>query len=330
MSNKCTPECTIGLAHCQSTGSNQSSTGASHGVFHFLRNSIIAKQILASSIGSAVAVIALNPINVVKVSLQSSSSQQKFAVDAMKEIINRKGVWSLWSGTSMGLLQALPNTAIYMTAYERAKVEVSALPFGNGLAGAMARFYAVSIMSPLELIRTLQLGGSEGSGFAIANRIIQQRGMIGLYRGWSNSILRDVPFSAIYWFSYEYLRVRYGSLFEYLAKGQTGREQIQNPNHMITFLAGASAGIAAAFVTHPFDVLKTQNQLISLLPADNTIVSTGERTKLTVSDNIGFSSLYKQGGIRSLFTGMTLRLMTVIPSSAIMVTIYEAVKTASD
>jgi hypothetical protein len=64
----------------------------------------------------------------------------------------------------------------------------------------------------------------------------------GLWRGYSATLLRDVPFSAIYWPCYEFLRP-------------------QRYNFVETFLAGAFAGTVASTVTLPMDVIKTRLQI---------------------------------------------------------------------
>lgn len=45
-----------------------------------------------------------------------------------------------------------------------------------------------------------------------------------------------------------------------------------------------------------------------------------------LTEKISLSSLYRNGGVRSLYRGLTMRLATVIPASAIMITTYEAIK----
>jgi len=111
-------------------------------------------------------------------------------------------------------------------------------------SGALARLWAVTLVSPLELIRTKM----QSQKMAIhqvrdALRItIKMQGVLGLWRGYSATLLRDVPFSAIYWPCYEFLRPQQYNFFE-------------------TFLAGASAGSVASAATLPMDVIKTRIQV---------------------------------------------------------------------
>ncbi len=87
--------------------------------------------------------------------------------DAFVKIVRSEGITSLWSGLSPTLVLAIPATVVYFTTYEQLrqmvqdqqKIEGS---FLNGhplwstslIAGGVARIWAVTLVSPLELIRT--------------------------------------------------------------------------------------------------------------------------------------------------------------------------------
>lgn len=87
--------------------------------------------------------------------------------DAFLKIGRQEGIRSLWSGLSPTLVLALPTTVIYFVAYEQFRVRMKdqylkmypnkdrKIPFTIPLlAGSSARTLAVSIVSPLELVRT--------------------------------------------------------------------------------------------------------------------------------------------------------------------------------
>jgi hypothetical protein len=138
----------------------------------------------------------------------------------------------------------------------------------------------------------------------------------------------------------------------------------------LTFISGASSGVLAAIITHPFDVLKTQQQLakaaaaaavassaapvgIPWTPAaavTTTTASAGSprlvpllqqaartllrgahpaATPLSLAAPplwVTLQELHRAEGLRGLYRGLSMRLLTVIPSSAIMVTVYEYLK----
>ena len=83
------------------------------------------------------------------------------------KIIKAEGVTSLWSGLSPTLVLAVPATVVYFTTYEqlrqliqdKQKIEGSFLSgqpvwWTSLVAGGVARIWAVTLVSPLELIRT--------------------------------------------------------------------------------------------------------------------------------------------------------------------------------
>ncbi|XP_022236905.1 solute carrier family 25 member 39-like, partial [Limulus polyphemus] len=76
--------------------------------------------------------------------------------------------------------------------------------------------------------------------------LVQLKGLLSLWRGLGPTILRDVPFSSIYWASYEHLKFRF---------------QMEQPGFWFSFTAGGTAGTVAAVLTLPFDVVKTHRQI---------------------------------------------------------------------
>lgn len=284
----------------------------------------LVTQMIASSTASVVSLILLNPLSVIKVYLQKPEYKdgRKYGILSVSRIIYKeKGFPGFYYGVRMGFAMSVPNVVLFMSSYEYCRDELSTLvqkhisPNNNtvlnerlsfvvpGVAGAIARMFSVSVIAPLELIRTIQTSGSESALPAILKRIISTNGLGGLYKGWIPTVLRDCPFSAIYWLSFENFKPR----FEKLMKSNKSAESNSN---MSTFLAGASGSFIAAFCTHPFDVLKTRSQL-ALMNA------TTETTTL-------YRSRLDQ--VASMYRGLSMRLMTVIPASALIVTIYERVK----
>lgn len=85
--------------------------------------------------------------------------------DAFSKIIRNEGALSLWSGLPPTLIMAVPATIIYFVSYEQLRVLFSdkytqitgvadqpvVIPL---VSGGLARLWAVTVVSPLELIRT--------------------------------------------------------------------------------------------------------------------------------------------------------------------------------
>lgn len=306
------------------------------------------RQVLASVVGSLMATITLNPINFVKVQIQNPSDALLKSYmnghgtisisDIIRHTIITRGASGFWSGAGVGLMQSLPSTAIYMSTYERLKFEISKSRVNSsidrknsydnfigtiysGLAAALARIVTVSAVAPIELIRTVKTGGSTESVVNIAKSIHKEFGVLGFYRGWASTILRDTPYSIIYWMVFETARpvLAVWSVFP-----STGDREVDTKDKeedefrkfpmAVNFCSAALSGFVAAVCSHPFDVLKTKQQLSS---------NANESSFKERSTWKGLVYLYKT---KSLFNGLSMRLATVIPAGSVMITVYEAVK----
>ncbi|KAL0197849.1 hypothetical protein M9458_006389, partial [Cirrhinus mrigala] len=79
---------------------------------------------------------------------------------------------------------------------------------------------------PLELVRTKM-----HELMVCIRSAVAQDGWLSLWRGWGPTVLRDVPFSALYWFNYELVKAQ---LCERYRAPQT--------SFTISFTAGAVSG----------------------------------------------------------------------------------------
>lgn len=250
-------------------------------------------------------------------------------IDAFVKIARSEGPMSLWSGLSPTLVLAVPATVVYFVTYENLRLLVKdrhggIQPYwGPLIAGAAARFWAVTLVSPLELIRT-KMQSRKVSYQEIRQALkslFHYHGVRGLFKGLGPTLLRDVPFSGIYWFHYE----KFKSM---LSPGV--------PSFGTSFVAGATAGSIAALATNPFDVVKTHQQIelgekeiYSGKGGRLTLHSFGFGQILTEPPGRGssmlktFHNIYSRYGISGLFTGLTPRLVKVAPACAIMISSFE-------
>ncbi|KAF1549728.1 Solute carrier family 25 member 39, partial [Eudyptula albosignata] len=239
-------------------------------------------------------------------------------LDAFVKITRYEGLRSLWSGLPPTLVMAVPATVIYFTTYDQLRDYLHARTGSRGhhiplLAGALARLGAVTVISPLELIRTKmqsrQLSYRE-LGVCIQSAVAQE-GWLSLWRGWGPTVLRDVPFSALYWFNYELVR-------EWLC----GQTRLNEATFMISFASGAISGTVAAVLTLPFDVVKTQRQ-IELGDSEVHPVAASKPS----STWLLMRRIRAESGTRGLFAGFLPRVIKVAPACAIMISTYEFGKT---
>ncbi|KAG8446956.1 hypothetical protein GDO86_014409 [Hymenochirus boettgeri] len=234
-------------------------------------------------------------------------------LDAFVKITRHEGLTSLWSGLPPTLVMAIPATIIYFTCYDQLR---DFLHYGLGyhgshiplIAGALARLGAVTVISPLELIRTKmqsqQLSYME-LGVCLRSAV-SQGGWLSLWKGLGPTVLRDVPFSALYWFNYELVK----------RKLSETKETAESP-FLVSFTAGAVSGAVAAILTLPFDVVKTQRQIE--LGNLELGTSRGQRSSTWGA----MRRIRTESGIRGLFAGFLPRVIKVAPACAIMISSYE-------
>ncbi|NXI70224.1 S2540 protein, partial [Anseranas semipalmata] len=238
----------------------------------------------------------------------------KGTLDAFVKIIQIEGIKSLWSGLLPTLIMALPTTVIYFTCYDQLS-EALKSRLGKDddhipvVAGSLSRFGSVTVVSPLELIRTrMQYRKlSYKQLYMCFSGKVARDGWLSLWRGWSSTVLRDVPFSAMYWYNYERFK-------KMMCKNVGAHE----PTFFITFTSGAASGSIAAVLTLPFDVVKTHRQTElweseTLKAPQRNCASTWTVMRKIVAKN----------GIAGLFAGIIPRLFKVAPACAIMISTYE-------
>ena len=116
----------------------------------------------------------------------------------------------------------------------------------------------------------------------------------------------------------------------------SGRERIRRrsrsrsrENHSATlvdsFIAGAGSGAVAAFVTTPFDVGKTRQQVVR-----HAADSVKDQVKAMRPEDMSMPRflfhIFQEQGMSGLFRGWAARCLKVAPACAIMISSYEVGK----
>ena len=277
-------------------------------------------------------------------------------LDAVTKLIRHEGVGSLWRGLSPQLLLSIPSTVVYFGAYDKLKMSLSSVTahptaspttakltsyvsmFSPLIAGTSARAITTIMVSPIELIRTRTQSLSHNTSmWAIARDEVRKGGIRSLWRGANPTLWRDVPFSAFYWTSYEWIKVRLlrQGMHRVSAVRRRGGDVDVAYQRMLmwtSFMAGASSGMIAAVFTHPFDLVKTRRQIemYNLSPSDPTATTksaSGSTPLKGRAETFGVLRLIvAEEGWRGLFTGLLARMSKIAPACAIMISTYELSK----
>lgn len=254
-----------------------------------------------------------------KCDLPSASPRFSNSIDAVVKIVRLEGIGSLWRGLASTLIMSVPNNAVYYALYDvlHARFREEAGSFTAPLlAAVLARFVTVSSVSPFELIRTKQQAGSTIGAWKIAkSEISQPGGILRLWRGLPPTLLRDLPFSAVYWSILEPLRAS-------IEMSTWVSPDVKKARIEATFFSGAIAGSIAAILTHPFDLIKTRRQ-IQLYELDPARQGLHEATTVPSSSISIIRTVIKEEGFFRLYSGLGARLGKIAPACAIMISAYE-------
>jgi solute carrier family 25 protein 39/40 len=283
--------------------------------------------------------------------------------DGLRKISQNEGLRTLWRGLSPTLAMAVPANVIYFAGYDwlrtaqespfRMTVSEPYIPL---VAGASARILAAIAVSPIEMFRTRMQAAKHTNTAAGHFRetldglreMVASQGVPSLWRGLTLTLWRDVPFSALYWWGYEYgrdaltdMRGRAearndGSEFhmgrgeERMQRRTRSRSREKHSSTLVdSFIAGAGSGAIAAFVTTPFDVGKTRQQVV-LHTAESLTQQAGAAVKTVRPEDMSIPRflwhIFQEQGTSGLFRGWAARCLKVAPACAIMISSYEVGK----
>lgn len=279
------------------------------------------------SIAGCIGATVVYPIDLVKTRMQAQKHKSMYdnSFDCFKKIIKNEGFKGLYSGLAAQLVGVAPEKAIKLTVNDLVR-KIGTDDFGKITmgweigAGMSAGACQVIFTNPLEIVKIrLQMQGGRSTKILgpgeiphkklSAGQIVKQLGAKGLYKGATACLLRDVPFSAIYFPTYANLKK---FLFGF---DPNDPNKVHKLDSWQLLLAGALAGAPAAFFTTPADVIKTRLQVES---KSHDIKYRG----ITHA----FSVILKEEGVGAFFKGSIARVFRSSPQFGFTLASYEVLQ----
>ncbi|XP_042351082.1 calcium-binding mitochondrial carrier protein Aralar1-like [Plectropomus leopardus] len=273
-----------------------------------------AYRFTLGAIAGATGATAVYPIDLVKTRMQNQRSTGSFvgelmyknSFDCAKKVLRYEGFFGFYRGLLPQLIGVAPEKAIKLTVNDFVRDKFTtqddtiALP-AEILAGGCAGASQVIFTNPLEIVKIrLQVAGEITTGPRVkALSVVRDLGFFGLYKGAKACFLRDIPFSAIYFPVYAHAKEKLAD-----EDGQLGALQL--------LTAGAIAGVPAASLVTPADVIKTRLQVAA---------RAGQTTYSGVIDC--FRKILREEGFRAFWKGAGARVFRSSPQFGVTLVTYE-------
>lgn len=297
------------------------------------------KDIMFGSTAGVLGKFVEYPFDTVKVRLQSQSTGPDAKPlngpqDAFKAAFRAPEgpIRSLYRGISAPLLGAAIETSSLFFSYRIAQdILIAAtpslrrqqsqapnsklsLPFTSLLAcGAASGAFTSLLLTPIELIKckmqvpiTPLMTKAPTAGQLIAN-VFRTQGILGFWYGQLGTLIRETGGSAAWFGSYEGLKILY-------LRFDKSLNSIEDVKVWQQLSAGAVAGMSYNFVFYPADTIKSRMQT----------EDSGKKVRSSFATT--GTALWKEQGIRGMYRGCGITVFRAAPSSAIIFSIYEALR----
>ncbi|KAJ7547481.1 hypothetical protein O6H91_08G088000 [Diphasiastrum complanatum] len=193
------------------------------------------------------------------------------------------------------------------------QIGTSSQLLAGGVAGAVSKtctapLARLTILFQIQGMHADAASSRQASILREASRIMREEGIRAFWKGNGVTVIHRLPYSAVSFFSYE----KYKMIFTDMFNVRSSQESIGVGMGM-RLLAGGAAGITAATITYPLDLVRTRLAAQTNVKYYNGII----HTLITIS---------RDEGLKGIYRGMGTTLLGVGPNIAINFAAYETLK----
>ncbi|KAG1929663.1 mitochondrial glutamate carrier 1 [Pimephales promelas] len=287
-------------------------------------------KLINGGVAGLIGVTCVFPIDLAKTRLQNQQNGCRLyssMSDCLIKTIRSEGYFGMYRGAAVNLTLVTPEKAIKLAANDFFRFHLSKdgqklTLLREMLAGCGAGTCQVIVTTPMEMLK-IQLqdagriaaqrklmpqaaapGGpvelKSPTAMQLTRELLKEKGIAGLYKGLGATLLRDVPFSIIYF-----------PLFANL--NNLGKRGGEGPAPFyVSFVSGCAAGSTAAVAVNPVDVIKTRLQSLNR--------GSQEDTYSGVTDCI--RKILRNEGPSAFLKGAYCRALVIAPLFGIAQVIY--------
>ncbi|ORX38983.1 mitochondrial carrier domain-containing protein [Kockovaella imperatae] len=268
----------------------------------------VAIELVSGSVGGALQVLVGQPLDTLKTRAQTApKGKYKNTLDILTKTVKSEGPLALYKGMLSPLIGIAAVNSLLFTAYGASRRLVSPYPDLSikqvAVAGGMAGAANAILASPVEMFKIRMQGQYGGAGDkklgAVISSMWREWGLRdGILRGYWVTVVREIPAYMGFYAGYETTKRAFA--------GRYGSE----PLPIWTLLtSGATGGVCYWLACYPLDVVKSRVQLASHPPSRGGWFEGGY---------IGreLRAIIREGGVRSLFRGLSPSLLRAAPAAA--------------
>lgn len=297
---------TILLASVSESQSSTKTVAASPDSSNLSPNEVFRLSLLSGAVAGFSVDAALFPLDTLKTRMQ-------IAVPAGAPPRTTASLFTgLYAGFGPAVIASAPAAAAFFGVYDYVKRVLANFdrdgrwaPVCHLIAAGAGDVAGSTVRAPFEVVKQRMQSGIHATASAAIKATLTQEGPLGFFRGYGSLVLRDLPFDAIQFPLYEYLKL------------VSARRHPERPlQTWETSLCGCVAGAVSAALTTPVDVVKTR--LMTQNPAApkyHGIIH-------------GLTTIAKEEGPKALSAGIVPRVMWISIGGAIFFGAYEGAKKA--
>ncbi|XP_072528431.1 mitochondrial glutamate carrier 1 [Salminus brasiliensis] len=287
-------------------------------------------KLINGGVAGLIGVTCVFPIDLAKTRLQNQQNGSRLYTsmsDCLIKTIRSEGYFGMYRGAAVNLTLVTPEKAIKLAANDFFRFHFSKdgqklTLLKEMLAGCGAGTCQVIVTTPMEMLKiqlqdagriaaqrklmpqTVAPGGpvemKSPTAMQLTRDLLREKGIAGLYKGLGATLLRDVPFSIIYF-----------PLFANL--NNLGKKGADGPAPFyVSFISGCVAGSTAAVAVNPVDVIKTRLQSLTR--------GSEEDTYSGVTDCI--RKILRKEGPGAFLKGAYCRALVIAPLFGIAQVVY--------
>ena len=271
--------------------------------------SLIAKDIFASTVGGTFGLACTHPIDTIRIRMQLQSypnKQYKTMFHWGYAAIRREGIRGLFKGVISNACGSAPIYTFCFTSKELWSRLIKPLNLNQQaesfISGLFAGVFTWISTVPAEMLKW-RAQADKFNYIEYRNsikKIYHQKGIRGIYQGWWVTLIRDVPWSGLYFWSYDTITTKW-----------IKPDDSPKRKYTIKVIAGGIAGILDWIPTYPLDVVKTKIQTDTSYKTP-TIYQTMKK-------------YYKLQGPRFFFKGIIPTWFLAFPLNAIIFITYDEI-----